>query len=206
MGNNACSEGGDGGAGAVFVVMPTSLTQTTYTFTCNTGYYTMTTTVCDACTNLGQYSVYSGPGTNSTNCPTSCVPGTYRSDGVCALCPSGTYSTGGSITSCTPCQTCGTGSYQSTLCPQGSTEDVSQCICNPGYYTVGVSTPANPIPCNECPAGTYSPTVNATSYPCTQCPPGTYSSLTARTNSLACVPCLPGSFGATPGSSEGPQQ
>ena len=140
---------------------------------------------------------------------TSCGAGTYSTGGgssVCLTCPAGNYCPTTGLSAYTPCQTCGTGGYQSTICPPGSTSDVSVCTCNPGYYTIGVSTVANPIPCSACPAGTYSSTVGATSYPCIQCPAGTYSSLTARTNSLACVPCLPGSFGPTPGSIEGPPQ
>ena len=191
------SFGGKGGDGTAIFLASKNTIYGARVVSCNTGYYPLTSSVCGPCTNANALSVYTGPGTNNADAPTACVSGAYKLAGVCTLCPNGTYSAGGTATACTACRTCGTGSYQSALCPPGSTADVAACTCNPGYW--GSSNT-----CTACPAGTYSTAINAATYPCVQCPAGTYSNQTARTNSLACALCPPGWFGPTPGSADGP--
>ena len=191
------SFGGKGGDGTAIFMASKSTIYGARIVSCNTGYYPLTTSVCGPCTNGNALGVYTGSGTNSADAPFTCIPGAYKLAGVCTLCPNGTYSTGGTVTACTACRTCGTGSYQSALCLPGSTADVAACTCNPGYW-------GSSDTCTACPAGTYSPAINATSYPCVQCPAGSFSSQTARTNSLACALCPPGWFGPTPGSAAGP--
>ena len=201
--------GGYGGSGIVVIRAPPARLDGTMIMTCNTGYYTDGMGGCSACTNGNAYSIYIGPGSTATGCPIYCVAGAYNSSGTCVPCAAGGYKSSVGSTVCTTCPAgsyCPAGATVATTCPAGSycpTAGLSAATtCPAGTYcpTTGLSA------YTTCPAGTYGSTVGATSYPCVQCPAGTYNSLTGRTDSLACVPCLPGWFGATPGSGVGPQQ
>ena len=68
---------------------------------CTNGTYNYagSATSCSACTNGNAYSTYTGPGTTATNCPVSCAPSTYMTNGACTLCPTGMFSAGGSAPS-----------------------------------------------------------------------------------------------------------
>ena len=137
----------------------------------------------------------SSNGYRSTPCP----QGSTSDVSTCA-CNAGYYGDG---LTCTACRTCGPNAYLTTLCQPGSTSDVTTCSCNPGYYTNGISTVASPKTCVACETGTYSNTIGATSYTCVQCPAGTFNNQTGRADATWCLPCRPGWFGATNGSSVG---
>ena len=182
---------------------------------CSIGPYSPggSTTTCQACTNaITGPGAYVSSGSSVSRCtwacgegatlegaacvPTTCAPGVFRSAGVCTTCPNGTYSAGGNAAACTTCRECCVGANKSTLCPPGSATDVSTCACNPGYWRDGAA-------CSACPTGTYSNTVGVTSYPCLQCPAGTLNNRTGGSAVTWCLPCRPGWFGATNGSSVG---
>ena len=86
----------------------------------------------------------------------ACEAGTYESNGKCAKCPSGTFSSVSGASSSLVCQPCQAGHY----CPEGAQVEYS------------------------CPKGTYSNTNNATS--CQKCPQGYYNNQVGQTACKKC--------------------
>ena len=122
MGNTVCCDPGYTFLGGV----------STACEACAVGKYSSNGTTCAPCTNAGVGRIYTGFGTNSTNCPL--LP---------TSCPSGQYI--GTI-SCQPCTYGGVGAIytgfgtNSTNCPVR---------CSAGYYQVAFS-------CLSCPIGKFS--------------------------------------------------
>lgn len=86
----------------------------------------------------------------------ACEAGTYESNGKCAKCPSGTFSSVSGASSSLVCQPCQPGHY----CPEGAQAEYS------------------------CPKGTYSNENNATS--CKKCPQGYYNNKVGQTACKLC--------------------
>lgn len=86
----------------------------------------------------------------------ACEAGTYESNGKCAKCPSGTFSSVSGASSSLVCQPCQAGHY----CPEGAQVEYS------------------------CPKGTYSDKNYATS--CKKCPKGYYNDKVAQTACQRC--------------------
>lgn len=155
---------------------------------CETGKYTAGTgsTSCTSCNTLfpvtgGTCTKCDSSGCTAATCPTgsvldtasqacvtsSCNPGEYMVNGVCTMCPAGSYCTGeATATPCAP------GTY--------STRGSSVCSkCMPGKY----QTESGKTTCDSCPPGTYSSEYGSTA--CTTCGPGTYS----NGGSFQCTAC-----------------
>ena len=125
--------------------------------------------------------------------PTTSNAQTY----MCQACPTGTYSGGGTATSCTPCSA---GTYSN-----GGASSCTQ--CNPGTYSGSRAGQCTPCPsgkynnsrgsgsCQNCNAGSYASGVGNTS--CATCSAGSYSSAGAS----KCTPCKAGTFSKTSGAS-----
>ena len=86
---------------------------------------------------------------------TSCTAGHYLDGRTCKLCPAGSISQGGTVTSCTPCKD---GEYTTAdrkackACPAGSyCENGQKTTCPKGYYCLGGKNPKK-----ICDANTYN--------------------------------------------------
>lgn len=102
-----------------------------------------------------------------------CAAGTFKpilSDEACNLCPVNTYCTGANIVP-EPC-------VENSVSVSGSNE-LSDCICIPGYYLHSTHSEYACIPCAP---GTYNNQSNQTA--CLDCPENTYNPLTTQ---LECV-------------------
>ncbi|MCQ2914799.1 MAG: hypothetical protein MJ247_06365 [Alphaproteobacteria bacterium] len=133
----------------------------------------------------------------------SCDPGYYISDGVCTICPAGSYCPG----STTPAILCSKGTYSNgeghtscDMCPAGMYTDTEGSVlcksCPMGTYS---SAPRS-IACTTCPAGSHTTgwdtsTKDKATY-CTKCDPGTYST----TSTYQCDQCGAGTYAADYGS------
>lgn len=116
---------------------------------------------------------------------------------MCQACPAGTYSGGGTATSCTPCSA---GTYSN-----GGASSCAQ--CNPGTYSNDGAGQCTPCPsgkynnstgsgsCQDCGAGSYASGTGNSS--CATCSAGSYSSAGAS----SCTPCKAGTFSNTSGAS-----
>lgn len=116
---------------------------------------------------------------------------------MCQACPAGTYSGGGTATSCTPCSA---GTYSN-----GGASSCAQ--CNPGTYSDDGASQCSPCPsgkynnstgsgsCQDCGAGSYASGTGNSS--CATCSAGSYSSAGAS----SCTPCKAGTFSNTSGAS-----
>ena len=143
-----------------------------------------------------------------------CVEGTADTDSnagtPCFACPTGSYSTGGTATSCTvcatpvydhdedsatPCITVGGNVTCQQSCAAGFEDhDCSSSTpctsCLPGFYSIGGAFPA--AMCSHCNPGQWAP---AESTACTDCPNGQFDhDLSASTD---CHYCQPGKVAAS---------
>ena len=133
----------------------------------------------------------------SLSISTSCGAGKYLADSGCRKCPKGTYSPGGTLEECLPCEP---GTAQDSM-------GQSSCkVCGAGYYAAGTGNTY----CTKCPAGSYSGIVagekgNSSCTPCDvgkkcpnegmgapeACPSGTYA---AGTGNKECLSCPAGTY------------
>ena len=143
----------------------------------------------------------------NNECRWCCPAGQYNTvSGTkdCAGCPVNSYSTGCAMTSaCTACPTY----YISPV----NTTSLAGCVinCPVGMYITGAT-------CTQCPAGTYSNVVNAStnatcqtcptgkysvagSSNCSDCPAGTYSDVNGTRSAAACTSCPAGTSSGTLG-------
>ena len=146
------SNGGTGGSGIVVIrVYPPPPTS------CPSGQY-IGTISCQPCTYGGVGVIYTGFGTNSTNCPVRCSAGYYQVAFSCLSCPIGKFSlanqTGAS--SCQPCTNAGVGGNYTGF---GTTSTNCPVSCFAGYYQAAFF-------CLSCPIGMFS---LATSTDCSAC-------------------------------------
>mmetsp|Transcript_2921 Transcript_2921/g.4243 ORF Transcript_2921/g.4243 Transcript_2921/m.4243 type:complete len:1777 (+) Transcript_2921:69-5399(+) len=184
-------------------------------------YFSNTTKACVNCP-AGSYSATVGALSENTclKCPAGtqsssvgattsatcvdCSAGFYASSNgssSCAACPISTYNpSSGSNTSsaCIPCTgnevtptNASTSASQCVVCAAGTFYSNAQCLnCTAGTYSG-----ANATSCTQCPPGTYSPTIAATSLAvCTRCPAGTFSSTSGGQSQSVCTSCSPGSY------------
>jgi len=99
------------------------------------------------CSNVNASDIFAFPGVST------CPAGSYINEGLCALCPVGTYSMGGNVTSCAMCPP---RSYSAVL-------GASRCsTCPSGFLAVNAS-------CQACDVDTF---FNSTSYTCQACDAG----------------------------------
>lgn len=122
---------------------------------------------------------------------TSCAAGYYKTGIRCVECPDGTWAGEGA----TECSACSDKSYANVTCT--ACTKTGKCTaydeCRPGYYDDGYDSWGKK--CAQCPRGTYSSTVNASS--CTPCPAGTRSS--SSLSSTTCIPCVDGMWSSAGG-------
>jgi hypothetical protein len=113
--------------------------------------------------------------TNVVSCAAGKYLSTFMGSAVCNTCLPGSFSSGGSVSSCSPCPI---GSYS----PAGA----SSCTaCSAGDYGTAIGSNA----CDYCPRGTYMPLAGQTY--CLSCPAGSFAPI-AR--SSACALCGGGTF------------
>ena len=110
--------------------------------------------------------------------PTSGAP-------LCALCPSGTYSTGTGMTGINMCTACLAGRYSSAAGGSACQD------CPVGQFGTGTGASAATI-CQMCLAGTYSAGTGASS--CSSCPAGTYYTGTGANALSTCQGCAAGTY------------
>lgn len=131
---------------------------------CNAGYYPINN-ACSVCP-MGQYSLasalqcsnclannaqFTGPGTNSTNCPFVCNAGYYLSGSSCIRCAIGLYSQSG----WTSCQNCL--APNAVFTGQGTNSTNCPFLCNAGFYLPGGGTGTGNVSfCTACAVGQYS--------------------------------------------------
>ena len=130
-----------------------------YTWTCNSGYYTVGGISCKAngcCKPCSSISVSNGTCTacaadgsactsatcsagyawNGSSCARlNCAAGQYVNGNSCAACPSGQWSKGGTATSCSPCSSISVSNGTCTAC--SSTGTCTAVSCNSGYTANG---------------------------------------------------------------------
>ena len=163
-------------------------------WTCNSGYYrtdkgngyckpcssiSVSNGTCTACAADGSActsaTCSAGYAWNGSGCARlSCSAGQYVKGNSCAACPSGTWSSGGTATSCQSCSNLSVANGTCTGCSaSGNCTAVS---CNGGYKASGAS-------CVQatCPAGQY---VRGNS--CAACPSGTWSNGGTATSCQSC--------------------
>uniref|UniRef100_A0A7S0N1E6 Uncharacterized protein n=1 Tax=Cryptomonas curvata TaxID=233186 RepID=A0A7S0N1E6_9CRYP len=70
-------------------------------------------------------------GQTSWSC--TCRAGYYGSGQLCTLCPQGSFCNGGSITSCTPCET---NAVRKVICDQAGRVNDLVCSCNSGFVFI----------------------------------------------------------------------
>lgn len=109
-----------------------------------------------------------------------CSPGQKQVGETCVLCESGTFSTDGNSTSCTPCAFGRYADYGASQCTE----------CAPGTFTDLIASAS----CKHCPAGRF--TANAESVGCTPCQPGRFSSFEG---SFECQQCAIGTYADSDG-------
>jgi hypothetical protein len=117
-----------------------------------------------------------GFGGNSGEDCTQCSPGSYKSvagPGLCSLCPVGTYS---NISGSIICSACPIHTYNG---PSDGGDNISNCLCMPGYTKTNTST------CMACISGEYSSQVGASS--CLTCPSAYMISPAASTRPEDCL-------------------
>ena len=169
-------------------------TWTCYAWTCNSGYYrtdkgnryckpcssiSVSNGTCTACAADGSTctsaTCSAGYAWNGSGCARlNCSAGQYVKGNSCAACPSGTWSSGGTATSCQSCSNLSVANGTCTGCSaSGNCTAVS---CNGGYKASGAS-------CVQatCPAGQY---VRGNS--CAACPSGTWSNGGTATSCQSC--------------------
>ena len=111
-----------------------------------------------------------------------CIPGRYKLNGVCEMCPANTYKHEVGDSVCTTCPA-------DTLSLPGASS-VDACLCDIGYGLTGDVGAANM--CQQCSPGAYKDFVaNAA---CLQCPQNS-SSLAWASSSVGDCICLPGYSG-----------
>ena len=124
-------------------------------------------------------------------------------EGVCSVCPAGTFKDTVGSAKCSPCPAdsyC-TGGASITSCIHHSTSrenssKFSDCTCKAGYNMSTTSsvcicaeghTGPDSGTCEQCLAGKYKSVLGSAS--CVDCPSGTFSSVSAATSLTACVSC-----------------
>lgn len=194
------------------------------------GTCTTTTSVCASCNYAAGYYLTCG---TCAECSTTCSPNTYNTgpctdfaDLQCTLCTQCvnqvTYQTtacqaGGDITQnrvCSPCSTCGAGTYRTALCNTGANTQCAACTtCTAGVEYETTACQANGDPgtnrvctaCTVCTADQYesvpcSGTTNRVCLPCGNCPNGEYLASPCDggpADCQKCSTCLEGQYEST---------
>ena len=120
-----------------------------------------------SCTRCPSGSTTTAAASNSQSLCTQISPGYFKSNGVIAACPTGTFSAANNASSC-------------TTCPAGTTTLFAAstgCTSAPGYYVAGGGV-------SQCAVGSFSDSIGATS--CTVCPAGYTTAAVASASASAC--------------------
>jgi hypothetical protein len=150
--------------------------------------------VCSSCSAClpGTWESYPCTTTNNREC-SFCPPGYFCSGGLAIdLCANGLTFSLGNQSTCTNCEICSAGTYQTTSCI--STRNRVCSPCPPGFACPGGTTLLDPMGSTACVSGvTFSVGLQSTCTACTTCLAGTYEnvSCTASRNRV-CLPCPPG--------------
>ncbi|MFM2153928.1 MAG: hypothetical protein RL199_2363, partial [Pseudomonadota bacterium] len=156
-------------------------------------------------------TIFVFPGT-ACAAPT-CPPGQVLSVGTCRPCDAGTWSLGGTATTCRPWLTCPPGRFVKVggtatsnrlcqSCPAGTFTTAANedaCVpwrrCAPGEFVSAKGSTSADRTCAVCPEGRYTATANASACAAwAGCPAGTYVSGGTRMSDRTCHPCGFGTF------------
>ena len=131
-------------------------------------------------TRCPEGSISSVGTSDSADC--ECLPGRYKQDGICVLCPANTYKTE-------------VGDFECTACPVHSlslpgSDSVAACLCDIGYRLEGDIGSVDM--CQECAIGEYKDFISNVA--CVECPANSASLNMGSTSAGDCI-CLPGYAG-----------
>ena len=140
------------------------------------------------CTQCPDNSGTAGTGATAlADC--SCLTGYYRDNNECKACPEGKFADQRDVSECTACHSHSTTIRTDDTDTWGKftgANTTDQCVCEPGYKTVGQGKDRK---CVACAIGSWAGTYNSTE--CTKCIPDTTTRTNASQSQWDCL-CKPG--------------